>query len=96
MLIPLFCRTVVIYPLSGVAPSAQMTVDCHEQAKVMIMTHISPYVEQIGQDPGTLSFLSEKVNCLFWAGGDTSSATEDAIAAKMRHFTTCGSTEMGM
>ena len=46
--------------------------------------------------PGNIGLLSARVDCTFWAGGDISLATGNAIAAKTKLFTTCGSTEMGM
>ncbi len=96
ILFPILCGTLIIYPLSGVTPSAQMAVECLNHTKANALTLVPPYVEEIGGNPELLAALSAKVDCIFWAGGDISLATGNAIAARMKLFTTCGSTEMGM
>ena len=96
ILLPIYCGTLIIYPLSAVPPSAQMAVECLEYTKASALTLVPPYVEEVGQSVELLEALSAKVDCIFWAGGVISLATGNAIAAKMKLFTTNGSTEMGM
>ena len=96
ILFPIFCGTLIVYPLSAVPPSAQMALECLEYTRVTALTLVPPYVEEVGRNPEILEGLAAKVDCVFWAGGDISLATGNAIAAKVKLFTTCGSTEMGM
>ena len=96
ILFPIFCGTLIVYPLSAVPPSAQMALECLKYTRVTALTLVPPYVEEVGRNPEILEALAAKVDCIFWAGGDISLATGNAIAAKMKLFTTCGSTEMGM
>jgi len=96
VLFAIFCRTTVIYPLSAVPPSAELAVECLKHTKADAVTLVPPYVEEIGRSPEILDFLSRNVETLFWAGGDVSLAAGNAISSKIKLFTTCGSTEMGM
>ncbi len=73
-----------------------MAMECLNHTKATALTLVPPYVEEIGRNPELLETLSAKLDCVFWAGGDISLATGNAIAARMKLFTTCGSTEMGM
>ena len=57
---------------------------------------VPPHVEEIGRNPEILDFLSQHVQVLLWAGGDVSTSAGNAISSKVKLFTTCGSTEMGM
>ena len=92
----IFCQTTTIYPLSDVPPSAELVVECLKHTKADALTLVPPYVEQIGRNPEILEFVSRNVETIFWAGGDISQAAGEAISSKMKLFTTCGSTEMGM
>lgn len=96
LLASVFCSTTIIYPLSGIPPSVHSAAEALKYTTVDAMTLVPPYVEEIGRDPDLLEYLSTRVKTLFWAGGDVSTAAGDAISRKMRLFTTCGSTEMGM
>ena len=57
---------------------------------------VPPHVEEIGRNPEILEFLSQHVKVILWAGGDVSTSAGNAISSKLKLFTTCGSTEMGM
>ena len=96
ILFAVFCRTTVNYPPSAFPPSAELAVECLKHTKADAVTLAPPYVEEIGRSPEILDFLSRNVETLFWAGGDVSLAAGDAISSKIKLFTTCGSTEMGM
>lgn len=96
LLLPIYCGTLIIYPLSAVPPSAQLAAECLEHTEASALAFIPPYVEEVGESVDLLETLSTKVDCIFWAGGVISQATGNAIAAKMKLFTTNGSTEMGM
>ena len=85
----------IIYPISG-APSAAMVVDCLRHTKVSAVCTPPPVIEEIGRNPEILDLVSQKMQCLFYAGGDVSSAAGDAISCKMKLITTCGATETGM
>lgn len=73
-----------------------MIMDCFKHIKIDVLTLVPPHVELIGGNPELLNFLSQNVECLFWAGGDVSLAAGNLISSKVKLFTTCGSTEMGM
>lgn len=73
-----------------------MVKECLKYTRATALTLVPPYVEEIGQNPELLEALSAEVECIFWTGGDISLATGNAIAARTKFFTTCGSTEMGM
>lgn len=73
-----------------------MILDCLEHTSIDALTLVPPQVEEIARNPKTLETISERVNTVFWAGGDISLAAGDSLSSKMRLFTTCGSTEMGM
>ena len=73
-----------------------MAAECLEHTEASALALVPPYVEEVGQSVELLETLSAKVDCIFWAGGVISSATGNAIAARMKLFTTNGSTEMGM
>ena len=92
----IFCRTITIYPLSAVPPSAELAVECLKHTTADAITLVPPYVEEIGRSPEILDFLSRNIETVFWAGGDISLAAGEVISSKMKLFTTCGSTEMGM
>ena len=92
----IFNQTTTIYPLSAVPPSAEMIVECLKHTTADAITLVPPYVEEIGRSPEILEYLSQNIETIFWAGGDISLAAGDAISSKVKLFTTCGSTEMGM
>ncbi|KAG6993745.1 abhydrolase domain-containing protein mpaH [Physcia stellaris] len=96
VMLPIFCTTSVIYPLSGVPPSVQAAAGCLEQLKIDAMTLTPPHIEEIAGNPELLHYLSQKLQTLFWAGGDVASTAGDTISRKIRLFTANGSTEMGM
>ena len=68
---------------SAVPPFSQLAVECLKYTEIIALTLIPPYLEIIGESPGTLEILSAKVDCIFLAEGDTSLATGNALAAGM-------------
>ena len=96
LLMPLLCGTTIIYPLSGVLPSAQAAVECSEYTNIQLVLLLPPHVEEIGRNPEMIKSLSNNVESLFWAGGDISTAVGDAISSKINLFTGFASTEMGL
>ena len=96
LLFTILCGTTVIYPLSGLPPSAQMAVDCLHHQKVDIITLIPPFAEEMGRNRDVLEFLSHRIKTVMWAGGDVSLQTGNTISSKLNLFTSCGSTETGL
>lgn len=96
IMFPLFCGTTVIYPLSGSPPTAATAVECLKHTTVDAICMIPPHIEELGHNPEMLDYLSQHVQTLFWAGGDVSVSAGHTVASKLKLFTTCGSTEMGM
>jgi len=92
----MFCGTTVIYPLSGSPPTAATAVECLKHTTVDAICMIPPQIEELSHNPKMLDYLSQHVQTLFWAGGDISTSAGNTIASKLKLFTTCGSTEMGM
>ncbi|KAF2490390.1 acetyl-CoA synthetase-like protein [Lophium mytilinum] len=88
--------TVLIYPLSGMPPSAAMVADALRYTKADVVALPPPYLEEMGANPETLQRISDQVEYVMWAGGDVSVAAGDAVNARMKLFTTCGSTECGL
>lgn len=86
----------MIYPLSGLAPTIQMAMDCLRHTKADIISLVPPYVEELGRNEEVLEFLSHEVETVMWAGGDVSPDAGKAISSKLKLFTICGSTEMGL
>lgn len=91
-----FCSTTIVYPLSGFPQSVRATAECLEYTNLDAMILVPPQVEEIARDPALLACLSEGVQRLFWIGGGISAAAGNIVSSKIRLFTTCGSTEMGM
>lgn len=96
IMFPIFCGTIVIYPLSSSPPTAATAVECSKHTTVDAICMIPPQIEELSRNPGMLDYLSQHVQTLFWAGGDVSVSAGDTVTSKLKLFTTCGSTEMGM
>jgi acyl-coenzyme A synthetase/AMP-(fatty) acid ligase len=47
-------------------------------------------------DPAILNDIASRVKYVMYAGGDLSSSAGDSVSSRMRLFTACGSTEMGL
>ena len=73
-----------------------MAVDCLNHTTVGIISLVPPYIEELGRNQDVLEYLSHKAVTVMWAGGDVSLAAGNAISSKLKLFTTCGSTEMGL
>ena len=54
-----------------------------------------PHAEEVARSPEILSFLSDHIDTVFYAGGDISLSAGNAISSHVKLFTTCGSTEQG-
>ena len=72
-----------------------MIVDCIKHTEVKSIMIPPPHTEEIGRSSEILSFLSESIDTVFYAGGDISLSTGNAISSHVKMFTTCGSTEQG-
>ena len=57
---------------------------------------VPPLFERIDQSPEVLEAISQNHVIIFWAGGAISEAAGIAISSRVKIFTTCGSTEIGM
>lgn len=95
-MLPVFCASIIVYPLSGMSPSVHAAAESLEYTTVDVLTLVPPHIEEISRDPALLRFLSGKLRALFWAGGDISAAAGNTISDHIRLFTALGSTEMGM
>lgn len=71
-------------------------MDCLRHTKADIISLVPPYVEELGRNEEVLEFLSHEVETVMWAGGDVSPDAGEAISSKLKLFTICGSTEMGL
>ncbi|KAI4196585.1 MAG: hypothetical protein LQ350_006457 [Teloschistes chrysophthalmus] len=82
--------------LSLLAPFhvSEFQVQTRDTLDAMIL--VPPHIEEIARDPALLVCLSEGVQRLFWVGGGISAAAGNTVSSKIRLFTTCGSTEMGI
>ncbi|KAF2811145.1 acetyl-CoA synthetase-like protein [Mytilinidion resinicola] len=88
--------SVLLYPLSGMPPSAAMVADALRYTKADVVALPPPFLEEMAANPETLQRISDQVETVMWAGGDVSVAAGDAVSARMKLFTACGSTECGL
>ncbi|KAF1948194.1 acetyl-CoA synthetase-like protein [Byssothecium circinans] len=91
------CRgSVLIYPPSGVPPSAAVAVEMLRYTKADTLAMPAPFLEAIAAAPHILDEIASRTKVAMYAGGDLAAAAGDVIASKMHLFTACGSTEMGL
>lgn len=86
----------MIHPLPGQVVSAATAGDALQYTDVDIVAVPPVYLEQLGNDPELLNTVSRLAPVVTWAGGDVSNTTGEIISSKMKVFTTCGSSEMGL
>lgn len=92
----MFCGTTMIYPLSGLPPTADVILSCLEYTSVDAITVVPPQAEEIGRNPATISSIACQTNVMLYGGGEISDYAGNAIADQMKLFTSCGSTETGL
>lgn len=73
-----------------------MAADCAEHAKVDILALTPPAVEEMGANSEMLHRLRDQIEAVMWTAGDVSYTAGEAISAKIKLFTLCGSTETGL
>jgi len=86
----------MLYPPSGVLPSATQIPKAIKHTQVDCITLVPPYIEEIARNDEILEAMSGKIQSVMYAGGDVSLAAGSKISAKVKLFTKCGSTEMGL
>jgi hypothetical protein len=96
LIFAIFCGTVIIYPLSGLPPTADVILSCLECTSVDAITLVPPQAEEIGRNTATIRTIASQTNAMLYGGGEISSIAGNAIAEKTKLFTSCGSTEMGL
>jgi acyl-coenzyme A synthetase/AMP-(fatty) acid ligase len=84
----------MIYPPSGIPPSAAIAAEMLQHTKADTLAMIVPYL--MAAEPHVLDAIASRIKVVMYAGGDLPSAVGDLIASKMYLFTACGSTEMGL
>ncbi|KAF7894001.1 hypothetical protein EAF00_007515 [Botryotinia globosa] len=89
-------QSLVIYPLAGAPPSAQLVVDGLRYTKADCVLLAPPFVEEVGKNYELLNFLANSVDCLVYAGGDVSQVAGDKISERVKLFMVIGSTESGV
>ncbi|MCJ1380723.1 hypothetical protein MMC17_003831 [Xylographa soralifera] len=96
LMFTMFCGTTMIYPLSGLPPTADVILSCLQHTTIDAITLIPPQAEEIGRSPTIITTIASQTNAILYGGGEISSRAGDAIAEHMKLFTSCGSTEMGL
>lgn len=96
LMFTMFCGTTMIYPLSGLPPTADIILSCLEYTSVDAITVVPPQAEEIGGNPATISTIASQTNAMLYGGGGIPLHAGNAIAEKMKLFTSCGSTETGL
>ena len=88
-------QTIIITPLSGAMPSAQLIFDGlhHVEADALLLA--PPFLEQIARSPEITAFVTRNVATVTYGGGDVSQWAGDALASSTRLFNFMGSTETG-
>lgn len=89
-------QTVVILPLAGALPSAQLVSDALKHTKADAAILAPPYVEQIAQNPAMLDIITSNLETAAYGGGDVSQPAGDTLSAKMQLFNFNGSTESAL
>ena len=89
-------QTVIILPLAGALPSAQLISDALKHTKADAAILAPPYVEQIAQNPAMLDIITSNLETAAYGGGDVSQAAGEMITAKMQLFSFNGSTESAL
>lgn len=92
----IYNQTTIIYPLSGVIPSAQIIVDGLKHTKAGCAAIAPLFVEEISKKPELLEFLSENLTSIFYSGGNVASTIGDKIAQRMKFYSIMGTTECGL
>ncbi|KAL9098748.1 MAG: hypothetical protein Q9163_005648 [Psora crenata] len=88
-------QTIIVTPLAGATPSAQVVVDGLKHTKADVLTLPPPFFEQIARSPEMLEFVSRNVDTVVYGGGDVSQWSGDALAAKIQVLNIVGATEIG-
>ncbi|KAF5868107.1 putative nrps-like enzyme protein [Botrytis fragariae] len=90
-------QRLVLHPLAGVPPSAQLVVDGLRYTKancILLHRRSSKKSERIPSY--LLNFLAKSVDCLMYAGDDVSQVAGDKISERVKFFMVIGSTESGV
>jgi hypothetical protein len=96
ILAAIYNQTTIIYPLSGVIPSAQIIVDGLRHTKADSAAIAPLFVEEISKKPELLDYLASNLKGIFYSGGSVASAVGNKIAQRMKFYTIIGSTECGL
>lgn len=89
-------QTVILLPLAGALPSAQLVTDGLRHVKADVAILVPPYMEQIARNPALLDIISSNLDTVAYGGGDISQFAGDTITTKVRLFSFNGSTETGL
>ncbi|KAH8803696.1 hypothetical protein F5884DRAFT_904184 [Xylogone sp. PMI_703] len=89
-------ETTVIFPPSGVIPSAQVMADGLKYTKADCAAIAPLMAEEIFKKPDLLDFLSQNLPSMFYSGGNVGQEVGDTISKKMKFFSMMGTTETGL
>ncbi|KAL8703598.1 MAG: hypothetical protein Q9201_003223 [Fulgogasparrea decipioides] len=91
-----FNRTIIVTPLSGAVPSAELIVDALKRVQVDLISLVPPFVETIASKPDMLEYVTKNVGTIFYGGAGISESAGNAFTSKTRFFNMNGSTETGL
>lgn len=86
-------QTVIVTPLSGVAPSAESVVEGLKRTHVDSILLVPPFLETIASRPDMVEYVTKNVDTVFYGGGGISQSAGDAFTSRTRLFNMNGSTE---
>lgn len=86
-------QTVIIFPLSGVAASAQVLIDGLKYTTADAALLVPFMVAEIAKNLAHLDFVSRNLERIFYGGGDVSQTVGDMLVSEVKFSTMYGSTE---
>lgn len=92
----LFNQTSLIYPITGVPPSAKSVADGLKHTKADCALLASLFIDELAGDPDLLTFFAENLNVVCYAGGSVSQSAGDMVSKKIDLLSVIGSTEAGV
>jgi thioester reductase-like protein/acyl-CoA synthetase (AMP-forming)/AMP-acid ligase II len=96
LLLPAFNESIPVYPTAGAPPGLNVFLEALDafDAKEIKWAFLSPVVvDEISKSPDVLSFVSSKLEYLFYTGGSVTRASGIAISGKMGLYQVLGSSE---
>lgn len=89
----MFYQTKIIYPLSGVFPSAQLVADALKHTTADLVVLAPPFVDEMHKSPEILEAIVTNADSVVWVGGPIPKRIGDEITKRTKLWTMIGMTE---